>query len=372
MQKSILVIADPDETYMGFVAKFLRTTDYSTAFDIRLFASAEHLQRFLKATSKIDVLLISPQLTFTMTENTHLKVKLCIDLIETSMEGKHTPYIFKYQPLNQLLMQVVQHVEDQQVSCEDAQDEINKNSLTKLFGVYSSTGGAGKTAFSMHLGSHLVRSGNKVFVLDLQSHPIHDVMFDSTEPKDAAQFYYYLQSKPDRLHEEWQQFIRTDAQTGIDFFGWTFRLEDTREVSAKHIRWILKLIQSSGQYDAIVIDMDHTLTEKESSVFLASDHIYWLLTPDVQCFHKSWRLWSEYEHWFQVKEGRGQLHIVLNRYTGELATELEAYQLPIHAYLPYIPHWKMLTSMQQWLKEDVYEQAIAQCYALSQKMFDER
>lgn len=57
MRKISLVIGDEDLSYIESLANYIRNSDYSSRFDVKLFSQPEHLEQYVNSNNKVNVLL---------------------------------------------------------------------------------------------------------------------------------------------------------------------------------------------------------------------------------------------------------------------------------------------------------------------------
>src|SRR5690625_3715228 len=91
--------------YIELLANYIRNTDYSSRFDLKLFSEAGHLQSYLMSDEKTNILLVTKELF--PKEYNEEQVDYVITLLDNDEMNSDPSQIFKYQSLDHLLSTMI-------------------------------------------------------------------------------------------------------------------------------------------------------------------------------------------------------------------------------------------------------------------------
>lgn len=107
MKKISLVIGDEDISYIESLANYIRNSDYSSRFNVKLFSQQEHLNQYISSSTNINVLLANNSFLEANENIENNDIESIIKLLEQPNEEESSQTVFKYQPLNNLLSEVI-------------------------------------------------------------------------------------------------------------------------------------------------------------------------------------------------------------------------------------------------------------------------
>src|SRR5699024_10691036 len=122
------------------LANYIRNTDYSSRFDLKLFSEVEHLQNYLSSDQKTNILLVTKELL--PEEYDEEQIDYVITLVDHNETKSDLSQIFKYQSLDHLLSTIISNYYERHGKKEK---DIGDETKTKIISLYSATGGTGKT-----------------------------------------------------------------------------------------------------------------------------------------------------------------------------------------------------------------------------------
>src|SRR5690625_1132432 len=136
VKKISLVIGDQDTDYIELLANYIRNTDFSSRFDLKLFSEAEHLHSYLSSDQRTNILLVTDELL--PEEDNEERIDYVVTLVDHNETNSDISRIFKYQSLDQLLSTMISNYYERHGKKENSKaDETS----TKIISVYSATGG---------------------------------------------------------------------------------------------------------------------------------------------------------------------------------------------------------------------------------------
>lgn len=368
MGRRIIGLLDQDTVYMDRVADYLRASDFNRKFTLKQFTNRADLEAYLCGSNRVDILAVDQQMLLSIPAGDRGKLAasaaLCLQFgEEKNAESEGIPFLLKYQPLNQLLSQV------ESLSAEKGLRECKVFSTEKkgrIVAVYSAVGGCGKTTISGNLASQLSLHGYKVFYLNLEWLCSASFFPPGPDPESFGRLLYYLNFDQEFAYRKLPALKTIDPVTKVEYLNPLTQLEEIEEMSFDQASFLVKALAESGDYDFIIADLDASLHERIAGVISQSDILLWILQDDVNVLKKTAALWSE---WVR-RSGAQNLHFPdpsfwINKYTGSLANDLSAHGIEPISTLPYIPHWKMVSSADHLIKEPVFQQHIMHSFRLT-------
>ncbi|MCL7748008.1 AAA family ATPase [Halalkalibacter alkaliphilus] len=359
MKKVSIVIADQDTSYIESLATYIRNSDYSSKFDLKLFSQKERLGQFLSSDTHANILLAPTSML--PQELKGLRVDVVIGLSEQAQttEGDSVQTIFKYQPLKNLLSQVLTIYYER--NSEEPKKVVHDGG-TKVISVFSATGGTGKTTVAYNLARQIAQLDSHVFYLNIELVNSTPLLFETEEENNSSPLLYYLKANSEQLASKVEEMAVQDDETGISFFNLLPSAEEMRDLSEEELELLLTNLVDSGSYNYIVIDLDSTVNPKTLLALKKSDQVFWLLNNDIQSFHKTSYLLEELHSFLQDGSFNERVSLVLNRYTGQIPELLDEFNLKITSYLPYVPQWKEVTNGKQLSSIPVFNEYVLKLY----------
>ncbi|HEU5140379.1 MAG TPA: AAA family ATPase [Bacillales bacterium] len=340
MKKIQLVLADPDPAYVESVAAYIRTSDEESRFHLKLFTEKSRLHDYLHNQPFIDILIISPQMLSDPSEPHPTDLTIVLEDERILEYQADFPSVFKYQPLNQLLSEVLSIYYEKRGRVKDIGNNKRK---TSVMAVYSATGGVGKTTLAVNLCKQLALSGQKVFYLNLELLHSTSLFFSSAETHHSSRILYYLKAIPDQLISKVESLKKYDPYLKVDYFDLPVNPEEMRDLTEKDTETLIASLIETEHYDSIIIDLDSSVEERCRASIKQSDRIFWLLNNDLQSFHKTSFLLDTCDPIFGEKvDVNKKATLILNKHTGQQQPpdHVSHFNLPIQHFLPYIPEWK--------------------------------
>jgi hypothetical protein len=95
-----------------------------------------------------------------------------------------------------------------------------------------------------------------------------------------------------------------------------------------------------------------------------SHQIIWLVLDDLNNIHKSTVLLKELKQKFHSATSQwvDKVHFVLNKFTGKMGNDLALKPIQLSGYLPYVPQWKSVHSIEQLMSENAFHGHLLQWF----------
>ncbi len=275
--KKVVAMYEQEEAYGKNLAEYVNRRE-SIPFEMQVFSQADKLSAYLEGHT--------PQLLL-LSEGSGLEYGEIRDQVEEILylteqrdpvQRQNGDYIYKYQPTDQLLNQLMQHIggRDQ----KDSGSLILRTSCL-IYGVYSPVGRCGKTTFSLLLGELLSRSHSVLYMgFDELPFPDEDEMAmdeqNTGEEKEEKKGRFIQEGRKEKQKEEGyrERGTLSDAYFycqrhglreklpllvshwhGIDVLTGMNCPEDLCAIQAKEWGMLVQEIAREAGYAAIVLDI---------------------------------------------------------------------------------------------------------------------
>ena len=290
MSKLNLVIADNKTSFTDIFVNYL-TNQHSKNFLVHCYIDKENLEKFFSRNDKeIDILLISPELYFSDLENK--KIKLIIILtdgrLNVNFEGMKA--INRFQSGDVIVSQILN------IFCERNSDLIEMlpgNKSTKVVGVFSPSGGSGKTSIAIAGAITCSLMDKNVFYLNLENIPSTQMFFDCSQDLNFSRVLYYLKSKKTNLGFKIDAIKVQDPINNINYFPIQDNLLEQTEIVPEEIEFLICSLRNSKLYDIIFIDFSSVIDNKTLKALGICEEILLILTQDYMCSIKKELLYKE-------------------------------------------------------------------------------
>jgi len=275
-----LIVADSDTDYARMLARAIRESDWHRKVTVVLAVGREGTDLPAPGTDG-DAVLADAAIIKKMVERGDGGTLVCLaeerETAELVLDGRSVPCLFKYQPVHDLMTQLMERVS------APAAGVKSSASACRVIAVYSASGGAGKTTFAAGLADWLAAAGRRVVCLNMERIP----GFPGGAPDGSRRFARMLYHLRREEHNALLSLAVRHPEGGYDRFPPTDHAEEWSEYGEEDIRRLLLLLRSSGRWDAVVADCDSSLTEPVKTVIRQADDVFWLETDDETGAFKS-------------------------------------------------------------------------------------
>jgi cellulose biosynthesis protein BcsQ len=361
MQFIQMIIADPDEEYIQYFTEYIRHSEFNKNVVILSFSKYEKFQQYTIPNDESGILLIHSDWALkNKIQTSHYDVILLSDSNLLKQKEESIPYVFKYQPLNQLVTKLFSIYYE---GCKSKTSIFNPLH-SKVISIFSSTGGCGKTTVAMNLVRQLNARHKKVFYLNLESISSAELFIHMPDEDQFAQILYYAKTQANVLPQKLDEFIIHNTDIGCDYIHPLSNYKDVDDIEQQDIETLIQSLLERSHYDFIVIDLDSTLHPKNWGSFLKSDYIVWLLSDDIQCRLKTNKIWKGLTDLYAMKpvEFLSKTYFTINKFVGTLINDFAEIGIKVSFHLPYIPGWKAVNNGEQLVTSDIFNRHINQLY----------
>ena len=157
--KKVVAMYEQEEVYGKNLAEYVNRKE-NMPFELQVFSQADKLSDYLQGHTP-QLLLLSEESSLESYGEMSVKTQDVLYLTEHKEQARDHKenYIYKYQPTDQLLNQLMQRMSD-----HDKRDSPVMQESCPIYGVYSPVGRCGKTTFSLLLGELLARKRSVLYI----------------------------------------------------------------------------------------------------------------------------------------------------------------------------------------------------------------
>jgi MinD-like ATPase involved in chromosome partitioning or flagellar assembly len=355
-----LAIVDQDTQYLDLFLNYLRKSDYSGRIAVKAFSRLDLLQQSLDQGQLLDIIVVDANLA-QEDHNVLRNPGLILLSADPLYQREGCLVIQKYQALHQILEQIMTHyMQDHDVP----QKVLGGNRSTKIISVYSGTGGCGKTTLAINLAAVLASQGQRVFLLNLESLPVIDIIGASQDSGDFSRMLYYLKGNTAQVLNQAENLKKPSCLGNFHTFKPSRSMQDMLEMTGKETAHLLEALSKSGLYDVIVIDLESSIHDRIIAALNESDLVFWILLDDFQCLQKNRMLLDDLQQTghFPTANGEANIRFVLNKRLDRIYNDPQQYNLRVSGHLPYVPEWKSVSTLEQMVNVPIFRQEANRLY----------
>lgn len=266
-----LAIADLNRDYVYRLTEVLQ---HNRDLNISAFTSLEKLQEALEDTC-FDVLLFDPDISKEKIKLSGTKLAICF--YSEDCKNLHLyddcAKVLKYQRVSNIYKFLLNEYADKAGYSID----LNNRTSTKLIGVYSPIGGAGKTTVALALACKLKLHGYSVLFLNTEQFDSSSLVNEYGKDSIAA-----LVESVNNEHVNFKIKLEAITRHGlddVDYLSGFTRLVDYEAVMSDEISKVMQSIKRDSDYQYVVIDMDSNLDLINKIIFEDADQILLVEKP---------------------------------------------------------------------------------------------
>lgn len=349
MGKINIAIIDNSRRYAESLAGYI-TLNYSLTFSVNSFSSIDtFISEHENKPERFHIILISPML-YSQEKLKSLSSTIILLEDDASYTKKRIPSVFKYRHCDSIVGDILDIFNSKEGRREMLHGNIRD---TRVVGVYSPIGGAGKTLISTGLSIQCARRGMKAFYLNLESTSSLSACFDKREGHTLSKVLFSL-----KCHGMESEKTIKGAQVsdiyGIHYYTPPESPLELDELSVNGYGSLVHSLKFTGLYDTVVIDMESSLNRRNLAILQKCDVIIMPVTRSAIAAEKLRILFREIERMDRMKDTDLEMRIVAveNRYVeGREGYGIEDV-LPaksLRARLPYCREMEMIKDSEIFL-----------------------
>jgi cellulose biosynthesis protein BcsQ len=261
-----LIIADENKNYTKGLAQYLQE-ECGQVFEVICFTQGHLLLEYLNKSEAVDILLINPQLISKDIEVMHSK---SVVLLVENVDKDKANSIYKYQRADKIKKLLLQEY-DRNTNC--GINILNNHAKCKLICVYSASGAAGKTTIAYNLAHQYSMKGKKVLYISLEPHSALTIFKQNESTKGLIYMLYLIKSKLPNLLMKLNAMIANDHNTNINFIERELNVLEYKDIKIGDMNLLTDFLINQTDYEAIILDLDSSVSEMVLGAFKYSDVI---------------------------------------------------------------------------------------------------
>lgn len=250
-----IVLGDYDQRYVQKLSSYLMNHQ-NHHFSVKTFSEVSHLKSHLQ-NNPTDILLI--------TEDFYLKLEavfpMAILLVEHAISSalKSLPSIRKYQSGDQIIHQFMNYYT--LTSNKELIGHIEKGG-TKLWGIYSPSGGSGKTTLALALAQAFALRGHSTLFLSLEEIASYARLFECDGQTSISDLLYHAKKRTDNLLMKLEGIKRVDKTTELKFIPPPIYPQDMLTFEDEDWRYLIDQLLNYSSFENIVLDFTSELSTR--------------------------------------------------------------------------------------------------------------
>lgn len=327
MNKIKLVLADTDESYLKSLADYL-SAYFGDKFQLSYFTQYGFLLDYINhEPTKVDILLICPSL-FDLLPKENTKAAIII-LSDDQLEDDYKNYdiINKYQSGERIASSLISSY------IKNSSEKVFTGSgveETSVIGVFSASGGVGKTCISVAAALLSGSENRKTFYLNMESASSTPMFFDCSNSQNLSYIYYYIKENAKNIDLRIETATNKDILSNVYYFCPPECSYEWEDISLDARIDLISRLKGIGQYERIFIDMNSCIDSKNIGVLNYCDKIIMVIEDEASIT----KLESIIKELSRTEDNHflNKMILVLNKYSTQVAQNVLDY--PILCRIP--------------------------------------
>lgn len=264
-----LLIADFDESFLVQLANYLQNR-HGTSFNVNYVTSEGHLGAYLsKHRDSLDILLVSPSLARALYAGAQTTVILLSDGRIDHSDADY-PLLDKYQRGDQLASRVLQIYLDQHPGQRYITAAPGSN---RLIGVFSPSGGCGKSTLAAGLSAMAYHQGKRAMYLNMEGCDSTEAWFSAGTSPSISELFYHLKDGASQLSLKIEALSYTDPATRVRSFMPADTLLDFNEVTETDLELLTDALRRMEDLDVAFVDLSASVDSKNLKIMELMDQV---------------------------------------------------------------------------------------------------
>lgn len=336
MNRLPLIVIDPDDYFCEMLTAYVRVSEYADQYHVSCYQDRGTGLEGLSLMKEPFVLLVHESCLPLPPEAVRGTAKVvALSEREAQDSSAGCPVLCKYQPLDRLLSAIAAQTGEYRQPVRDG-----SGSGAQVVAWYSAAGGSGKTTAAVHAARRCAIRGERVFCLCLERLPSYAKYRIDSDEEALSQLLYYLRTNPPAASAKLEQWKRKQPEWKFDTLPPFRNTEQWEDMDGEDVSRLIRLLQASGAYDRIFLDLDSQLHGPIAEALRCADRIIWLVLDDEVHLGKCALQLSGMSGMNASFGLRQKTSFVVNRWIGREVNNMSAYGIEIAERLPYVPEWK--------------------------------
>ncbi len=257
MLKLSICICDTDKEYLKALGRYLLAVK-QYQFSINLFEKKENLNQFLEENST-DILLLSEQLY--NEETNYKKTEITIILIEGLISNTciNRPWVEKYIKPEKIVEKIIRLYSG---ASNKEIPTLDDNKKALIIGIFSPSGGCGKTTLSLKICEMLSKTEKKVLFLSLEGIPSYKNQLNILGDKSITDLFYFINLGAENILMRVEGVITYNEEKNLWYLPPPLDARDMESIREEEWERLIEIIAASGGFKYIVIDFTSEVSER--------------------------------------------------------------------------------------------------------------
>lgn len=271
-----LLLADTDEHYLIQLANYLQNR-HSASFSVSYVTSENHLKVYLeKHRNSLDILMAGPSLAKALYTGTQTTVILLSDGRLENSEIEY-PVLDKFQRGDQLASRALQIYMEQH---PDRRFINTAQGSNRLIGVFSPSGGCGKSTLAAGLSAIAHHHGKKAMYLNLEGCESTEAWFPKGNSPSISELFYHLKEGASQLSLKLEALSYRDPGSGVRSFMPADTLLDFNELTDSDLERLADELRKTENLDVVFVDMPASVDAKNLKIMELMDQVLLVVADD--------------------------------------------------------------------------------------------
>lgn len=363
--KAHIVIALPDREYAVKLTKYW--SEAEPGWTVAMATSPESFRQQLASGRKIDLALVAPDWLDEVAVGGQSAVGRVVALVMRPGDGGGRPEVQQVQPFTGLTAEVRAYLSRLDARYFGGGLGTNESGggvasgvgsglgRTEVIGLFSASGGVGKTTIALNLARQAVERGRRVCYLNLETLDASGAVLGGGGSDRFSRVMYALEAGEEKLATELGEALRHHPVLRIDFLEAPDHPSERLALTGDKTERLVAAFAGLGRYDVIIVDADSGAGERHRKLLTLCHRALWVVLDDWQSIAKAEQL---YRYWSEAGGFPGIVSFVLNKRNGGLMNRWGLAGDGPDVSLPYVPQWKAPDQPGQWFRSPAFSGAI--------------
>lgn len=272
-----LLLADQDDYYLAQLANYIQSR-HSNSFSVSYVTSEGHLKEYLgRHREALDILIVSPSFAKGLYTGTQTTVILLSDGRLESEDVEH-PVLEKYQRGDHLVSRSLQIYLEQNPKRRFINTSPGSN---KLIGVFSPSGGCGKSLLAAGLSAIAHHHGKRAMYLNLEGCESTGAWFPKGCSPSISELFYHLKEGAPQLSLKLEALSYRDPVSHVQSFMPADTLLDFNELTEADYELLAEELRKAGGTDVVFVDLSASVDSKNLKILELMDLVLLVTTDDT-------------------------------------------------------------------------------------------
>lgn len=276
MARLNLLLADPDEDYLVQLANYLQNR-HGDSFSVNYVTAEGHLKEYLtQHRDSLDILLVSPRLYRALYTGMQTTVILLSDG-RLESEGVEHPVLEKFQRGDHLASRVLQIYLDKNPRRRFINTAFGSN---RLIGVFSPSGGCGKSLLSAGLSAIAHHHGKRAMYLNLEGCESTEAWFPKGGSPSISELFYHIKEGGAQLTLKLEALSYRDPVSRVQSFMSADTLLDFNDLTEADLEFLADELRKAKGMDVVFIDLSASVESKNLKLIELMDLVLLVVADD--------------------------------------------------------------------------------------------